>query len=182
MKWDVSLLPAGKHSCSVYGMSKCIWLSRLGTSRSAPVTQAAVFAGRDLEFCVWHWKINGLIHKQTHRCMHEFTPESCPKASSQHWVEPATSAIYRSNKRKRIRSSHLCLSLSCSLILISSDLLSSPVVSSDGGSWRRTVIKRGELNRKHKQTCAQANKQTHVIKRLSLHWSAALFVVCLQNF
>ncbi len=56
------------------------------------------------------------------------------------------------------------LSLSLSLILISSDLLSSLFVSSGGGSWRRTVIKHKELNRKHKQMCAQANKQAHVVK------------------
>lgn len=131
--WETLLL-------CIYGMSKCIWLSRLGTSRSAPVTQAAVFAGRDLEFCVWHWKINGLIHKQTHRCMHEFTPESCPKANSQHWVEPATSAIYRSNKRKRIRSSRLCLSLSparssLSPLIFSALQRSQMTVDHGGGPW-----------------------------------------------
>lgn len=73
-------------------------------------------------------------------------------------------------------------SFSLSLSLISSDLPSSPVVSSDDGSRRRTVIKREGLNGKHKQTCAQATKQTHVIKLLSADLKPALFVAWLINY
>lgn len=38
------------------------------------------------------------------------------------------------------------------------------------------MIKREELNGKHKQTCAQAIKQTHVIKLLSADLKPDLFV------
>ncbi len=148
-------------SPAVYGMSKYIWLSRLGTSRST-VTQAAVFARRDLEFCVWHWKINGLIHKQTHRCMHELLLKAAQRqAASMGWTRHF-SDLQEQQEGKNEKFSSQPLSLS--LILISSDLLSSLLVSSGGGSWRRTVIKHEELNRKHKQMCAQANKQAHVVK------------------
>ncbi len=149
-------------SPAVYGMSKYIWLSWLGTSRST-VTQAAVFARRDLEFCVWHWKMNGLIHKQTHRCMHELLLKAAQRQAASTGLNPPLQRFTGATRGKEWEVL-ISASLSLSLILISSDLLSSLFVSSGGGSWRRTVIKHEELNRKHKQMCAQANKQAHVVK------------------
>lgn len=61
-------------------------------------------------------------------------------------------------------------------MLISSDLLGSPAVSSGGGSWQRTVIKHKELNRKHKQMCARLTN--NVIKTVVCALKTT-FIVCL---
>ncbi len=161
LKWDVSLLLTGKHSALLY-MACQNAFDWAGWVHLSTVTQAAVLAGRDLEFCVWHWKINGLIHKQTHRCMHELLLKAAQRQAASTGSNPPLQRFTGATRGKEwevlVSAS---LSRSC---FISSDLLGSPAVSSGGGSWRRTVIKHKELNRKHKQMCAQANKQAHVIK------------------
>lgn len=127
------------NSPAVYGTSKCIWLSRLGTSRGT-VTQAAVFAGRDLEFCVWHWKINGLIHKQTHRCMHELLLKAAQRQAASTGSNPPLQRFTGAARGKEwevlISAS---LSHSCLSPLIFSALRRSQVMVDHGGRlWLNT--------------------------------------------
>lgn len=121
--------PLGSAVC---GMSKCIWLSQPGTSRSTG-TQAAVFAERDLEFCVWHWKINGLTHKQTqmHAWVHSWT---LPKGE-----QPALGPTHHFRKKNRDVIVSVFLSRSSLSPLIFSALRRSRVtVNHDGGLWLKS--------------------------------------------
>ncbi len=128
-------------SPAVYGMSKYIWLSRLGTSRST-VTQAAVFARRDLEFCVWHWKINGLIHKQTHRCMHELLLKAAQRQAASTGLNSPLQRFTGATRGKEwevLISASLSLSRSYLSPLIFSVLcLSQVAVDHGGGLWLNT--------------------------------------------
>lgn len=114
-------------------MSKCIWLTHSGTSRNT-VTQAAVFAEKDLELCVWHWKINGLTRKQTqmHAWVHSWT---LPKGK-----QPALGPThhFRSYRRKEKLLFFSPLS-SLSPMIFSALRRSRVTVNHDSGLWLKSA-------------------------------------------